>query len=327
MYKRIFHKKNLSNYTFLITGGAGFIGSNLVEYLIKYDAGKVVVLDNLFSGSIKNIEKFLSLKNFQFIEGDIRSLEVCRSACKGIDYVFHQAALGSVPRSIEDPLTTNEVNVSGFLNVLHASKENNVKRFVYAASSSVYGDSIKLPKIEDEIGKPLSPYAVTKLVNELYADVFYKVYGLENIGLRYFNIFGPNQSPEGEYAAVIPQFINKVLNGQAPEINGDGSQSRDFTFVENAVQANIKAAFCDKQEAINNVFNIAVGEKTTLNQLAGSIAEIAGSSIKPVHRSPRMGDIPFSHADISKAEGLLDYKPEVRINEGLKHTVEWFRGN
>ena len=244
LYKIQYHLVDLSQYSFLITGGAGFIGSNIVEYLLKYNAGKVKVLDNLSNGYFENIKEFTSLSNFEFINGDIRDIELCRSAIKGIDYISHQAALGSVPRSITDPITTNEVNVSGFLNMLRVAQENeNVKRFIYAASSSTYGDSQNLPKIEGQEGKPLSPYAVTKLVNELYAEVFSKIYGINTLGLRYFNVFGPKQNPNNPYAAVIPIFCNNFLIGQSSIINGDGLTSRDFTFIENVVQANIKAFF------------------------------------------------------------------------------------
>ncbi|MCB0468594.1 MAG: NAD-dependent epimerase/dehydratase family protein, partial [Aequorivita sp.] len=267
MTNPIYHTTDLSKLTFLITGGAGFIGSNLVAYLLENNAKKVRVLDNLATGFMKNLEPFQNNPRFEFTEGDIRDLETCKKAIEGIDYVSHQAALGSVPRSINDPLTSNEVNVTGFLNMLVAQKESKtVKRMVYAASSSTYGDSKNLPKVEETIGKPLSPYAVTKLVNELYADVFYKTYGTQTIGLRYFNVFGPNQSPTGAYAAVIPLFMQALKDEKAPTINGDGEQTRDFTFVQNAVQANVRAFFA-KEEAINEVFNVAFGERISLNTL------------------------------------------------------------
>ena len=324
MYETPFHKADLSSYRFLVTGGAGFIGSNLLEYLIKYGAGKVKVLDNLSTGFLSNIEPYLNHPSFEFIQGDIREQETCQKACEGVDFVFHEAALGSVPRSIQDPITTNSVNISGFANMLVAARDQKVKRFVYAASSSTYGDSKKLPKVEHEIGKPLSPYAVTKYVNELYADVFAKTYNMQIIGLRYFNVFGPRQSPEGAYAAVIPLFIQAFSKNTSPYMDGDGEQTRDFTFVENAVQANIKAAFTGNEKALNEVFNTAVGDRTSLNKVATSIKEIAGASVSPLYRAARAGDIRDSHADISKAKELLEYNPIVRIEEGLKITYDWF---
>jgi UDP-N-acetylglucosamine 4-epimerase len=327
VYEHSFHTKPLENLSFLITGGAGFIGSNLVEYLLKYGAGKVRVLDNLSNGFQKNIKSFLENPAFEVLEGDIRNLETCKQACAGINIVLHQAALGSVPRSIKDPVTTNNVNIGGFVNMLLAAKEQGVKRFVYAASSSTYGDSKALPKVEDNIGKPLSPYAVTKYTNELYADVFGKTYGMEIIGLRYFNIFGPRQDPNGAYAAVIPLFIDAVLKGTSPRINGDGGQTRDFTFVENCVEANIRAALVEDSAAINQVYNIAVGDRTSLNDLFNILKEEAGSNINPEYGPDRAGDIRDSLADISKAQRLLGYQPQVRIREGLQRTLEWFRNN
>ncbi len=324
MYETSYHKSDLSAYSFLVTGGAGFIGSNLVEYLIKYGAGKVKVLDNLSTGFLNNIEPYLNHPSFEFIQGDIRDVETCQKACQGTDIVFHEAALGSVPRSIQDPITTNSVNISGFLNILVAARDQKVKRFIYAASSSTYGDSKKLPKKEEEIGKPLSPYAVTKYVNELYADVFAKTYSMQLIGLRYFNVFGPRQSPEGAYAAVIPIFIQAFSKNTSPFVDGDGEQTRDFTFIENAIQANIKAAFTSNEKSFNQVFNTAVGDRTSLNKVAFYIKEIAGASVNPTYRAPRAGDIRDSHADISKAKELLDYSPLVRIEEGLKITYNWF---
>ena len=324
MYSKPFHQADLNKLSFLVTGGAGFIGSNIVEYLVKYNTGKIRILDNLATGSIQNIEPFLNLPNVEFIQGDITDEKTCTEACQNIDYVLHQAALGSVPRSIKDPIATNNVNSTGFLNILVAAKEANVKRVVYASSSSVYGDSPKLPKVEAEIGKPLSPYAVSKLTNELYADVFHKVYGMEIIGLRYFNIFGPKQSPQGEYAAAIPLFINAVLNQQSPYINGDGEQTRDFTFVENAVQANIRSALSDNKEAINQVFNVAVGENTSINNLFQLLNEFARTNVKSVHRADRPGDVRNSLADISKATRLIGYVPTAKLKEGLKITLEWF---
>ncbi|KAA5544180.1 SDR family oxidoreductase [Adhaeribacter rhizoryzae] len=327
MYEQPFHQESLKNKSFLITGGAGFIGSNLVEYLLKYEAGKVRILDNLSNGFRKNIQFFLDNPAFEVIEGDIRDVEVCTRACAGIDVVLHQAALGSVPRSIKDPVTTNNVNIGGFVNMLLAAKDQGVKRFVYAASSSTYGDSKALPKVEDNIGKPLSPYAVTKYANELYADVFGKTYGMEIIGLRYFNIFGPRQDPNGAYAAVIPLFIDAVLKGNSPRINGDGGQTRDFTFVENCVEANIRAALVQNPEAINQVYNIAVGDRTSLNDLFNILKEEAGSDISPEYGPDRAGDIRDSLADISKAQRLLGYNPQIRIKEGLQITLDWFRNN
>ena len=327
MYQQPFHEKPIENLNFLVTGGAGFIGSNLVEYLLKYNAGKVLVLDNFSNGFRKNIAPFMDHPAFELLEGDIRNPETCVKACEDIDIVLHQAALGSVPRSINDPISTNDVNIGGFVNMLVAAKEQNVKRFVYAASSSTYGDSKALPKVEENIGKPLSPYAITKYVNELYADIFARTYGMNIIGLRYFNIFGPRQDPNGAYAAVIPLFIDAVMNGRPPKINGDGGQTRDFTFVENCVQANIKAALTDKPEAINQVYNIAVGDRTSLNDLFYILKDVAKSEIDPMYGPDRAGDIRDSLADISKARNLLNYDPQVRIKEGLHITYDWFLNN
>ena len=322
MYESTFHNKDLSNYSFLITGGAGFIGSNLVEYLIKYKAGKVRVLDNLSTGFLSNIENYLKLPNFEFQKGDIRDLSTCQKACEGIDLVSHQAALGSVPRSINDPITTNEVNVAGFLNMLVAVRDQKVKRMVYAASSSTYGDSPTLPKVEEIIGKPISPYAVTKYVNELYADVFAKTYGIETIGLRYFNIFGPKQDPNGAYAAVIPLFIKAINEGKPATINGDGETSRDFTFVENAVQANIKALLVENIEAINQIYNVACGERTTLNQLWQILNKLAGKNIKANYLPMRNGDVRHSLAEVNKIETLLKYNNFVKFETGIKKTFK-----
>jgi UDP-N-acetylglucosamine/UDP-N-acetyl-alpha-D-glucosaminouronate 4-epimerase len=326
VYKTRYHKEDLSKYSFLVTGGAGFIGANLVEYLLKHSAGKVRVLDNLATGFRKNLAEFIDHSNFEFIEGDIRDPETCKKAMEGMDYVSHQAALGSVPRSIDDPITSNEVNVSGFLNMLVAQKESpTVKRMVYAASSSTYGDSEELPKKEDRIGNPLSPYAVTKLVNELYADVFYRTYGLNTIGLRYFNVFGPKQSPTGAYAAVIPLFMQALKDRSAPTINGDGSQTRDFTFIENAVQANIRGFFAG-DEAVNQVFNVACGERIDLNQLWDRLKQISEIEVPANYGPARKGDVQDSLADISKAGDLLSYDPKFSVSEGLRVTWDRFIG-
>jgi UDP-N-acetylglucosamine 4-epimerase len=310
----------------LITGGAGFIGSNLVEKLLSTPNVELIrVLDNLSTGSLKNIEAFKADPRFEFLQGDIRNYEVCLQASEGMDLISHQAALGSVPRSINDPLTTNEVNITGTLNIFTAAKEKGIKRVVYAASSSTYGDHPGLPKVEDRIGNPLSPYAVTKYVNELYAKVYADVYGLELIGLRYFNVFGPKQNPQGPYAAVIPLFINAVLNNEPPTINGDGEHSRDFTFVANAVQANEKALFTGNSKALNQVYNIAYGERTTLNEVFEMIKEVAGSDLAPKYGPERKGDVQHSLADVSKAKSLLDYDPSFSVREGLKIAFEWYR--
>ncbi len=320
-----FHTIDLSKHSFLVTGGSGFIGSNIVEYLIHHKAGKVRVIDNLSTCKIDNIKPFLSLPNFEFLDKDITDFDNCEKACKGIEFVLHQAALGSVPRSIKYPLATHANNATGFLNIINAARLEGVKRFVYASSSSVYGDSAVLPKREGEIGNPLSPYAVSKLTNELYARVFANVYNMPIIGLRYFNVFGPNQSPDGMYAAVIPLFMEALMKNKAPLIDGDGEQTRDFTYVENAVQANIKALFTDNKEALNNVYNVAVGERVTINQLFNIIAELTGSGTLPVHRESRAGDIRNSLADISKAKKLLGYNPQVLVKEGLTTTMKWFK--
>ncbi len=325
MYKTPYHTQDLSKYSFLVTGGAGFIGANLVEYLLKYGAKKVRVLDNLATGFMENILEYLSHPEFEFFEGDIRDLDICKEAMRDIDYVSHQAALGSVPRSIDEPILTNEVNVKGFLNMLVAQKESDtVQRMVYAASSSTYGDSKGLPKVENEIGKPISPYAVTKLVNEIYADVFHKTYGMELIGLRYFNVFGPKQSPNGDYAAVIPLFMQALKDNKSPTINGDGKQTRDFTFIENAVQANIKGFFAG-DEAVNEIFNVACGERISLNTLWSQVKEISGKEIEAQYGPPRIGDVQDSLADISKAGDLLGYEPMFSVSEGLQATWERFK--
>lgn len=331
MYEQKYHKTSISNLTFLVTGGAGFIGSNLVEYLLKYNAKKIVILDNFATGHRKNIKEFIQDERCELIEGDIRDLDTCKKAMSGVDYVLHQAALGSVPRSINDPITSNEVNVSGFLNMLVAAKESeSVKRMVYAASSSTYGDHPDLPKVEDKIGNPLSPYAVTKYVNELYADVFYKTYGLETVGLRYFNVFGPKQDPDGAYAAVIPKFIGQFLNNQDLTINGDGKHSRDFTFIENVVQANIKAALSDNKKSANQVLNVAFGENTNLLELVDAIKDgmknlgIDASKSKVIHGLDRKGDVKHSLADISKGAKLIGYTPEYSFPKGIQITVDWY---
>jgi len=310
----------------LVTGGAGFIGSNIVESLLaNKSADHVRVLDNLATGSTDNIAEFYTSSKFEFIQADIRDYSACLLACDGIDLITHQAALGSVPRSIDDPLTTNEVNITGTLNVFAAAKEKKVKRVVYAASSSTYGDHPALPKVEGEIGKPLSPYAVTKYVNELYADVFARVYNMELIGLRYFNVFGPKQNPRGPYAAVIPLFAESLLDGKAPIINGDGKTSRDFTFVANAVKANLLSLFTENREAINQVYNIGCGQQTSLMQLFQYLKKIAGSNVEPIHAPERTGDVKHSLADISKAKKLLGYDPAVSVEEGLMQTYAWYK--
>ena len=324
MYENKYHNQELSHLSFLITGGGGFIGSNIVEYLLKYNAKKVRVLDNFSNGHRKNLEEFHSNPAFELIEGDIRDLQTCKDAMKDIDYVSHQAALGSVPRSINDPATSNAVNISGFLNMMIALKESpTVKRMVYAASSSTYGDSKTLPKVEENIGKPLSPYAVTKYVNELYADVFGKTYDTDVIGLRYFNVFGPKQSPDGAYAAVIPLFMQALKDGVSPKINGDGEQTRDFTFVDNAVQANILGFFAS-EDAKNQVFNVACGERISINYLWDSLKDSASSNVEAVYGPPRQGDVRDSLANISKANDLLDYNPRFTVKQGLQITWDYF---
>jgi UDP-N-acetylglucosamine 4-epimerase len=310
----------------LVTGGAGFIGSNLVEELLgRDDVQQVSVLDNLATGALVNINSFGSNPKFRFIQGDIRDYETCLEACQGVDLISHQAALGSVPRSMHDPLTTNNVNITGTLNVFTAAKEQAVKRVVYAASSSTYGDHPGLPKVEDKIGRPLSPYAVTKYVNELYARVYADVYGLELIGLRYFNIFGPRQNPQGAYAAVIPLFMKAILDNEPPTINGTGDHSRDFTYVANAVHANIQALLTTNADAVNQVYNIACGEQTTLNELFENIKQIAGSDLAPIYGEERAGDVRHSLADIGKARELLNYNPPVTVRNGLKTAFDWYR--
>jgi UDP-N-acetylglucosamine/UDP-N-acetylgalactosamine 4-epimerase len=310
----------------LLTGGAGFIGSNLAEQLLKDKRVSAVrVLDNLATGSMNNISELIDDSKFEFIEGDIRDYKTCLEACNNIDLISHQAALGSVPRSIHDPLTTNEVNITGTLNVFTAAKEKKIKRVVYAASSSTYGDHPGLPKTEDKIGNPVSPYAITKYVNELYANVFANLYRMEFIGLRYFNIFGPKQDPHGPYAAVIPLFAEALLNNKPPTINGDGRHSRDFTYVDNAVQANLLSLFTTNAEAINQVYNIACGIQTSLLQLFDGLKKEAASSLQPVHGPERTGDVKHSMADISKAKKLLGYSVRVPVEEGLRMTFQWYK--
>lgn len=323
LYNTPFHDIDLTKYSFLITGGAGFIGSNIVEYLLRYNAGHVRVLDNLSNGYFDNIKDFIELPNFEFIQGDIRDLEACTKAVNDMDFISHQAALGSVPRSIADPISSNEVNISGFLNILLAAKDSpTLKQMVYAASSSTYGDSPILPKVEGVEGKPLSPYAVTKLVNELYADVFSRVYGFNSIGLRYFNVFGPKQNPNSPYAAVIPIFCKHFIDGTSPIINGDGETSRDFTFVENIVQANIKSFFCSIIK--HEVVNVACGNNTSLKELIDLLKKNSGVSLDPIYMPERKGDVKHSQGSIEKIRKLIEYNPEVRFEDGLKIVFDWY---
>ncbi|TQI70399.1 UDP-N-acetylglucosamine 4-epimerase [Gramella sp. Hel_I_59] len=325
-------KDLLKSSKVLVTGGAGFIGSNLCEKLLDFGA-EVTCLDNFATGHKHNIKPFLENSKFKFIEGDIRNLETCLQATKNQDFVLHEAALGSVPRSINDPITSNDVNVSGFLNMLVASRDNGIKRFVYAASSSTYGDSENLPKVEDVIGKPLSPYAITKYVNELYADIFNKSYGLNTIGLRYFNVFGRRQDPNGAYAAVIPKFVMQLMEKESPVINGDGTYSRDFTYIDNVVQMNLLCLVTDNEKALNEVYNTAVGDRTNLKELTQLLkqnlaefdSDIAEVEIK--HGPNRPGDIPHSLASVEKAKKLLNYNPTHRIEDGLKEATNWYWDN
>lgn len=319
----------------LVTGGAGFIGSNLCEALLER-GDRVVCLDNFATGHMENLIPLMDRfrDSFRLIVGDIRNMDDCRKAVEGIDYVLHEAALGSVPRSIKDPVTTNEVNIGGFLNMIVAARDAGVKRFVFAASSSTYGDSKSLPKVEDVIGKPLSPYAITKYVDELYADVFARTYkGFEYIGLRYFNVFGRRQDPNGAYAAVIPLFVKKLMNHEAPNINGDGEYSRDFTYIDNVVQMNLRAMETTDPESVNQIYNTAYGERTTLNQLVDYLREYLGEydpeikKIEPTHGPNRAGDIPHSLASIDKARRLLGYDPQFSMKEGLREAVKWYREN
>ena len=322
----------LTKKKILVTGGAGFIGSNLTEALLKLN-NEVICLDNFATGKKENITPFLTNPNYTLIEGDIRKLSDCQLAVKGVDYVLHQAALGSVPRSIKDPITSNEVNVSGFLNMLTASRDSGVKRFIYAASSSTYGDSEALPKVEDKIGKPLSPYAITKYVNELYADVFSKTYGLETIGLRYFNVFGRKQDPNGAYAAVIPKFVSQFMAGESPVINGNGEFSRDFTYIDNVIQANLLSITAKNKKAINTVYNVAFGERNTLKDLVELLKKQLTEfdpkikDIQVIYGPNRVGDIPHSLASVDKAKNLLAYNPQFSLEKGLKEAVNWYWNN
>ena len=325
MSANIFHKTDLVSHSFLVTGGAGFIGSHIAHYLLKNGAGKVRVLDNMVNGFAQNLDLLSQYDAFEFIEGDIRNLETCILATKEIDYISHQAALGSVPRSIKEPVYFNEVNVGGFVNMLQAAVQNNVKTFVYASSSSVYGDDSSLPKKENKIGNCLSPYAATKKTNEMYAQVFADVYGIQLMGFRYFNIFGPRQDPDGPYAAVIPLFVNGIMKQQPVFINGDGEQTRDFTFVDNAIQANVLGMLTENKAAFGKVYNVAVGENVTINHLYQECANRLGSGWQPTYREPRAGDIRHSLADISLAQELLGYTPNVLFDQGLKETVDYFK--
>jgi UDP-N-acetylglucosamine 4-epimerase len=324
---RIIENKNV-----LVTGGAGFIGSNIIDKLLK-QGNRVVCLDNFSTGKRENIAGYISNPCFKLIEGDIRSLETCMEAVKNIDIVLHEAALGSVPRSVKDPITTNDVNIGGFLNMLVAARDEGVKRMVYAASSSTYGDSKEMPKVEDRIGNPLSPYAVTKYVNELYASVFSSTYGMELIGLRYFNVFGPRQDPFGAYAAVIPLFVKNLLTYVSPRINGDGTFSRDFTYIANVVQANELAATVEAPAAVNTVYNVACGNRTTLNELVGYLKELlmrydpAIADVSIEYGPVRLGDIPHSLASIEKASAILGYAPTHQIRDGLREAIDWYREN
>ncbi|MFT3681746.1 MAG: SDR family oxidoreductase [Ferruginibacter sp.] len=320
-----FHTKDLSQSSFLVTGGAGFIGSHITEYLLKNGAKKVRVFDNMVNGFQSNLDVLRQYPAFEFLEGDIRNPDTCQQACSGIDYVSHQAALGSVPRSIKEPLYFNEVNVLGFINMLKASVDNKIKQFVYASSSSVYGDEPTLPKKEERVGNCLSPYAATKKTNELYAQIFADVYGLRLMGFRYFNIFGPRQDPDGPYAAVIPLFVKGIMNRTPVYINGDGEQTRDFTFVDNAVQVNVRGMLTDNAEALKKAYNVAIGENYSVNYLYNACKEHLGSDFEPTYREPRAGDIRNSLADISLATNLLGYAPTKKFEDGLTETIEYFK--
>lgn len=325
-------KNKLNNKNILVTGGAGFIGSNLCEELINLGAN-VTCLDNFSTGFRENLDAIKDHPNFKLIEGDIRNLEDCKVACENQDFVLHEAALGSVPRSINDPITSNDVNVGGFLNMLVAARDANVKRFVYAASSSTYGDSESLPKVEDVIGKPLSPYAITKYVNELYADVFKRTYDFDTIGLRYFNVFGRKQNPNGAYAAVIPKFVLQLMNHESPVINGGGEYSRDFTYIDNVILMNLLALTSDNSESVHQVYNTAFGERTTLNDLVSNLKEYLSdfdpkiADVEVIYGDYRKGDVPHSLASIDKAKKLLEYQPKHSMKEGLKEAVKWYWNN
>jgi UDP-N-acetylglucosamine/UDP-N-acetylgalactosamine 4-epimerase len=320
-----FHTKDITNSSFLITGGAGFIGGHIAEYLLKNGAKKVRVFDNLVNGFQSNLDILRQYNGFEFIEGDIRNMEACQQACAGINYVSHQAALGSVPRSIKEPQNTNDVNVGGFVNMLKAAVDNQVSQFVYASSSSVYGDEPTLPKKEDRVGNCLSPYAVSKKANELYAQVFADAYGIKLMGFRYFNIFGPRQDPDGPYAAVIPLFVKGIINRTPVYINGDGEQTRDFTFVDNAVQVNVRGMLTDNQAAMGKVYNVAIGEKFSVNYLYNAVREYLGIDFNATYREERAGDVRHSLADISLAMQQLGYQPVKRFEDGLKETIEYFK--
>jgi len=320
-----FHNQDLKDASFLITGGAGFIGGHIAEYLLKNGAGKVRVIDNFCNGFQSNLDVLRKYNAFEFFEGDIRDLETCRKASEGIDYISHQAALGSVPRSIKDPSNTNDVNVGGFVNILKAAVDNNVRQFVYASSSSVYGDEPTLPKKEERIGNCLSPYAVSKRADELYASVFANAYNIPVLGFRYFNIFGPRQDPDGPYAAVIPLFVKAIMKNTSAFINGDGGQTRDFTYVENAVQVNVKGMLSANVEARNKVYNVALGKNYSVNFLYDAIKKYLNSTIDATHREPREGDIRNSLADISLAKNLLGYEPTMNFESGLVKTIEYFK--
>ncbi|MEO7445513.1 MAG: NAD-dependent epimerase/dehydratase family protein [Ferruginibacter sp.] len=320
----MFHQVSLANKKFLVTGGAGFIGSHIAEYLLKHGAAKVRVLDNMVNGFESNLDILRKFPAFEFLKGDIRNVQDCAAACRGMDAVCHQAALGSVPRSIKEPVYFNEVNVGGFVNMLKAATEEGIKRFVYASSSSVYGDEPTLPKVEQRVGNCLSPYAATKKTNELYAQVFSGVYGMECIGFRYFNIFGPRQDPDGPYAAVIPLFVKGIMQETPVYINGDGEQTRDFTFVENAVQVNVKGLLTENPEALNKVYNVAVGERYSVNQLYNACQQQLKSGFKATYREERAGDIRNSLADIHLASSLLNYKPAMKFEQGLEETISYF---
>lgn len=321
--------EELRDKKILVTGGAGFIGSNLCEYLLGLGC-YVRCLDNLSTGFKENITALLPLNNFTFIQGDIRNISDCQEACKDMDYVLHQAALGSVPRSIKDPLTTNAVNINGFLNMMIASRDQKIKRFIYAASSSTYGDSTHLPKVETHIGRPLSPYAITKYVNELYADIFKKAYGLDSIGLRYFNVFGRRQNPEGAYAAVIPKFIIQLINHESPIINGDGSYSRDFTYIDNVIQMNLLALTTNNSSALNQIYNTAVGARVSLLELVKVLKKTLSkydpkiNQISCIHGPVRIGDVPHSEASVEKAKTLLNYQPSHLFSQGIIEAIDWY---